>query len=303
MRTRAYAGDRWWVPALSLAVAAGLAVSAFVLVERRDVGASLFPSRPAPASGTLGSPFALAWRLQRGVLLGWVVAMVVAGAVLGGAANGLTDSVGSNQKLTDLLARLGGRAGIVDMYLATVFGIIGLTIAAYTVQATLRLRTEEAAQRVEPLLATPVGRVQWVLSHLAFAVLGTPLLLAIAGLAGGLTYGLEISDVGGQVPRLVEAALVQTPAAWVLAGFGAALFGLAPRASSLTWGGLIACFVLLELGALLGLSQWLIDVSPFAHVPKLPGEALRAAPLLLLTVVAAVLAGAGVAGFRRRDVG
>ncbi|GAA0224640.1 ABC transporter permease [Cryptosporangium japonicum] len=303
MRTRAFADERWWAPVLSLVVAAGLGVLAYVLVARRDVGASLVPERPAPEAGSLGSPFALAWRLQRGVLFGWIVAMVFAGAVLGGSANGLSDSLGSNQELTDVLARLGGSAGIVDSYLAAVFGIMGLTIAAYTVQATLRLRSEEASQRVEPLLATPVGRVRWLLGHLAFAVLGTPLLLAVAGLAGGLTYGLETADVGGQVPRLLGAALVQTPAAWVLAGVGAALFGLVPRWSVLTWGGLIACFVALELGALLGVSQWLIDVSPFAHVPKLPGGSLRVAPLFGLTAAAAVLVGAGVAGFRRRDVG
>ncbi|EXG81741.1 ABC transporter permease [Cryptosporangium arvum] len=303
MRTRAFADERWWVPVLTLAVTSGLVVLAYALVERRDVGASLVPERPAPGSGSLGSPFALAWRLQRGVLLGWIVAMVFAGAVLGGSADGLSDSLESNANITDVLARLGGDAGIVDAYLAAVFGIMGLTIAAYTVQATLRMRTEEASQRVEPLLATPVGRLRWALGHLAFAVLGTPLLLAVAGLAGGVTYGLETADVSGQVPRLLAAALVQTPAAWVLAGFGVALFGLVPRWSVLAWGGLIACVLALELGALLGLSQWLIDVSPFAHVPKLPGDSLRTAPLVGLTVVAAALAAAGLAGFRRRDVG
>lgn len=303
VHTRAFAGERWWLPGLALGVALGLTRVAYALVERRDLGASLVPERPAPDTGPVRGPFALAWRLQRGVLAGWVVAMVFTGAVLGGSANGLADSFDANQKLADLLARLGGDAGLTDAYLATVFGVVGLTIAAYTVQATLRLHTEEATRRVEPLLATPVGRVQWASSHLAFAALGTPLLLAVAGLAGGLTYGVETGDVGGQVPRLLEAALVQTPAAWVLAGFGAALFGLAPRLSVLTWGGLIACVVLLEAGAVLGLDQWVIDVSPFAHVPKLPGEALRTAPLLWLTAVAAALTAAGLAAFRRRDVG
>ncbi|TQS46227.1 ABC transporter permease [Cryptosporangium phraense] len=303
MRTRSYAGERWWVLGLSLVVAVLFGAGAYALVARRDLGASLLPERAAPADGALGSVFGLAWRLQRGVLLGWVVAMVFAGGVLGGAANGLSESLDSNSNISDVLSRLGGHQGVTDAYLAAVFGIVGLTIAAYTVQAVLRLHTEEAAQRVEPLLATPVGRLRWALGHLAFAVLGTPLLLLVAGVSGGLVYGLETSDVSGQVPRLTEAALVQTPAAWVLAGFGALLFGLAPRASALTWAGLIACFVLLELGALLGLSQWLIDASPFAHVPKLPGDAVRAAPLVWLTVIAAALAGAGLAGFRRRDVG
>jgi ABC-2 type transport system permease protein len=137
-----------------------------------------------------------------------------------------------------------------------------------------------------------------------FALVGTAALLVVAGAAAGLAYGLQIHDIGGQVPRLLAAALVHLPAAWVLGGVGVALFGLLPRYSSaLTWGGLIACLVLLELGALLGLSQWLIDLSPFAHVPKLPGTGFTATPLLWLTVVSAALAAAGLAGFRRRDLG
>ena len=70
----------------------------------------------------------------------------------------------------------------------------------------------------------------------------------------------------------------------------------------MTWAGLIACVVLLELGALLGLSQWIVDASPFAHVPKLPGTGFTATPLVWLTVVAAVLVAAGLARFRRRDI-
>ncbi|MFI5956224.1 ABC transporter permease [Cryptosporangium sp. NPDC051539] len=303
MRTRAYADERWWTLLLFLIAAGGLTAGAYALVSRRDLGASLLPERLAPADGAVDGPFGLAWRLQRGVLIGWVVAMALAGGVLGGSASGITDSLDANQNITDVLSRLGGHQGITDAYLAAVFGIMGLTIAAYTVQAVLRLHAEEAAERVEPLLATPVGRIRWALSHLAFAVLGTPLLLLVAGVSGGLVYGLETSDVSGQVPRLVEAALVQVPAAWVLAGFGALLFGLVPRASTLAWAGLVVCFVLLELGALLGLSQWLVDVSPFAHVPKLPGDALRATPLVSLTAIAAALALTGLAGFRRRDVG
>jgi ABC-2 type transport system permease protein len=57
------------------------------------------------------------------------------------------------------------------------------------------------------------------------------------------------------------------------------------------------------LGVLLGLSQWLVDVSPFAHVPKLPGTAFTATPLLWLTGITVALAAAGLAGFRRRDIG
>jgi len=305
MRMRPFAGEQWWAAGLALGAVMALSIVAYALVGSRDVGAGLLPERPAPATGApaLGSPFALAWRLHRGTLIGWLVGMAVTGAILSGPANSLSDAVNLNQQVTDLLARIGGRKGLIDMYFAAVFGITGVVVAAYTVQATLRLRAEESSGRAEPVLATPVARIRWALSHLMFALLGTALLLAVVGVGSGLVYGLQTHDVGGQVPRLLAAALVQLPAAWVLAGLGVALFGLAPRLSSLTWAGLIACVVLLELGAILGLSQWLVDASPFAHIPKLPGSAFTGTPLIWLTAIAAVLVASGLAGFRRRDVG
>jgi ABC-2 type transport system permease protein len=303
LRMRPYAGERWWPAGLIVVLALALTAVAYRLVARRDIDAGLLPQRPGPAAAAPGlrGPFALAWRLQRGTLLAWVVAMLVSGAVMGGAAEGISHYTASKQ-VSDLLVKMGGPGALVDSYLAAVFGIVGLVAACYTVQVTLRLRNEEAAGRLEPLLATRVGRFRWAASHLVFALLGTAVLLVVAGLGGGLSYGAQAHDLGHQVPRLLAAAMVQLPAAWVLAGLGVALFGLVPRLTALTWAGLIACVVLLELGVLLGLSHWVVDASPFAHVPKLPGSAFTAMPLVWLTAVAVVLGAVGLVGFRRRGI-
>ena len=304
LHMRPYAGERWWVATLFVAVAAVFTTVGYALAGRRDLGAGLLPQRPGPAEAApaLHSPLALAWRLHRGLLLGWVIAMALTGAVLGGAAAGIGGLRSPNQQLTDILTRMGGHNGLTDAFLAAIFGITGMVAAAYTVQTTLRLRQEESSGRVEALLAARVGRLRWAASHLAFALLGTALLLAVAGVAGGLAYGAQVQDISGQVGRLLGAALVQLPAAWVLAGFGTALIGLAPKLSGLAWAALILSVLLVELGALFGLNQWIVDLTPFAHVPKLPGSAFTMTPVLWLTVTAVALGATGLAGLRRRDL-
>jgi ABC-2 type transport system permease protein len=63
-----------------------------------------------------------------------------------------------------------------------------------------------------------------------------------------------------------------------------------------------ACVLLTVLGPLLDLPRWVLDLSPFEHVPQLPGGDLSAAPLIWLCAVAAALTALGVQAFRRRDL-
>jgi ABC-2 type transport system permease protein len=51
------------------------------------------------------------------------------------------------------------------------------------------------------------------------------------------------------------------------------------------------------------LNHWLSDLSPFTHLPKLPGGELDWTPLIGLTLVTLVLCAVGLLGLRRRDIG
>jgi ABC-2 type transport system permease protein len=299
---RPYAGDRWWVLFVTLGFAAVVTVGAYVLAARRDMGAGLLPDRPGPADSTrLRSPFALAWRLQRGLLFGWVAGVVVLGAALGGIASNIGDMANS-QSARDIFTRLGGTEAITEAFLAAEFGFVGIFISVYGVQAVMRLHAEESAQRAEPLLATRVGRIRWALSHIAIALIGTTAIVTAGGLTAGLSYGSTVDDMG-QVGRLLGAALVQLPAAWVLTAIVIASFGLAPRLVMAGWAALVAFLLLGELGPVFKLNQAVMDISPYAHVPKLPAVGVSVTPLAWLLAVAVALTAAGLTGLRRRDIG
>ena len=128
-------------------------------------------------------------------------------------------------------------------------------------------------------------------------------MLATGGLVAGLAHGLRAGDLGGELPRVLGGALVQLPAVWVMAAVGVALFGLLPRlVVGGTWAVLAVVLSITTLGEPLRLDQWTLDLSPFAHLPRLPAAAFTATPLAWLLATAAVLAAAGLAGFRRRDL-
>lgn len=57
------------------------------------------------------------------------------------------------------------------------------------------------------------------------------------------------------------------------------------------------------LGPSVHLDQWAMGVSPFTHIPRLPGSAFSALPLVVLTALALAVATAGLAGLRHRNIG
>jgi ABC-2 type transport system permease protein len=300
---RPYDDNRWWVLGLVLIFSAAIVAAAFALSTHRDFGAGLVPTRngPAHAARTLLSPLGLAWRLQRGSLIGWTIAIAVLALSYGAIGNQLDDFIGSSQEVSDLIAELGGGQSLADNYFAVIFAFMGITVAGYVVQALLRLRSEETGA-LESVLATAVSRPRWLASHLVVAVLGAAWLLLVSGLGVGIAYGIVVSDMG-VVPSLIGSSMIHLPATLVMAGLVVGAFGFFPKWTvALGWAALILFLVFLWLGELLSLPQWVLDLSPFTHTPRAPAADVTILPIGMLLVVAVLLLGAGVSAFRRRDL-
>jgi len=301
VKTQMFAGERWWVLSLPIALAIVLVPAAFVLVSRRDHGGGLLTDKPGPsrASPRLRGPLGLAWRLQSSVLAGWAIGFVGAGAAIGAIAKDVGDF---GEQIGEILRDLGNTNILIDAFFAGVMSLFALASGGFLIQAVLRIRTEETALRAEPLLAGPVSRWGWAWPHLLVAAGGAGLLLLGAGLAAGLSHGLRVGDVGGQIPKLVWTALLQLPAALTLGGFAFALTGVVPRLTAIAWA-LFAVFVLIGyVGELLNLPDVALDVSPFRHTPRFPVSDISPAPLFILGALTAALGWLGYMGLRRRDI-
>ncbi|MYQ87567.1 MULTISPECIES: ABC transporter permease [unclassified Streptomyces] len=293
---RAYADERWWVLLVLAAAVAVQAVLAYTLAGRRDVGMSFLATRPGPAQGRITTAFGLSLRLQRGALTGWTLSFAVVGVAFGGLTGGAADLVGDNEKTREIFERMGGQAGLTDAFLATMVSVLGMVAALYIVASVLRLHGEETAGRAEPVLAGGVGRIGWAAGHLVVAFGGAALLMAAGGLGLAVGYGHEL-------PAVLGASLVQLPAIWLLGGVTVLLYGAFPKAAVAAWGIAGICLALGWLGPAVDMPQAVMDVSPFTHLPKLPGgTGMEWGPVLILTAVAAVVVGAGVGALRRRDV-
>jgi ABC-2 type transport system permease protein len=302
-KARPFAGERWWPLLLLVAVTVLLVAAAAALAVRRDLGAGLVAARPGRPAGapSLGYPLGLAVRLQRASLLGWGAGILVIGIAYGWIGPTVDTFIGQNKALAEMLAGA-GRGSLTDSYFASSFRLMALIATGFALQSALRLRSEETSMRAEAVLATPVSRWRFAASHLTVAFAGSVLMLAVAGLATGVTYGVAGGGMQS-VPRLVGAAFVYAPPMWIMVGLAIALDGLVPRWVGASWAILAACVVVGFLGAVLHLPRWLQDLSPFERVPQLPGASMTLLPLLVTSAIAAGLTLVGLGGLRRRDIG
>ncbi|HEX7460933.1 MAG TPA: ABC transporter permease [Dermatophilaceae bacterium] len=301
---RPFADERWWVLGMSLVVGVGLIVLAVVLEGRRDFGAGLRPAplgpnRAAPRLATAG---ALAWRLQRGSWLAWTIGIAIFAGAIGSVANGVLDIFKGNPQLEEIIRRIGGEQSLIDAFFAAVLPVMATVGTIHSVQAMLRLRSEETETRVEQVLGTAVTRTRLMASHLVHALASPPILMTAVGLSAGGAYAASVHDAS-KAWAVLGGALVLVPAMWVFSGVTMALIGMAPERSVLAWGVLAACGFLGQLGPILQLPDMVLRISPFANVPKFPGTDLDIVPLAALSVIAIALTTAGIRGFQRRDIG
>lgn len=292
--TQVFVADRWWVPLIPLAAAAGLAWFALWLNQARDYGTGLIRSRRgrASASGWLRSPLALAARLERGTIIGWTAALGFLGLMMGAVLANL-DAQLAGTAFEDFARRHGGSVG--EVFFQFVLYVLAQVATAAALAAVLTLRGDETGGLAEPVLARPVTRLQWSAARWVVAVgVGATVLVGV-GLGAALSSGRW---------KLAFTTIAYLPAALAMVGLALALVGWLPRIAVATSWTVLGLLVFLDLLAEFTVVPAVVIgyLSPFAATfsgllsGRLPGT------LALLTGLGLGLAALGLRGLQRRDL-
>ncbi len=282
--------------AIALALAAKIAAG-------RDLGTGILPAKDSadPDFRLLGGPTAHALRGERASLGVWLASFGLFALVLGLLSSSIS-TAGISKRIEQEIARLGaGSIATPTGYLAFVFIFFVLAVSLFGCAQIANARREESEQRLETLLALPVGRLRWLAGRLALAA-GAAVALAIcAGLftwAGAALQGVSISPA-----KMLEAGANCLPTGLLFLGLAALAYGLWPRASTGIAYGLVTATFLWELvGSLVGVPKWLVEVTPFAHVGLVPTQPFRTGAAAIMLAIGLTAALAGLWAFHRRDL-
>jgi ABC-2 type transport system permease protein len=300
---RPFADPRPGVLVLPVVAATLLLVASRLLAERRDIGSGLLPARDSapPRFRLLDSPAAQAVRSESAALAAWVVGVGAFAFLMGILSAAVTPDVLS-ENVRRQLEKLGtGSVVTPSGWLGFAFIFFILAVSVFCCTQIASMREDEAEQRLETLLAEPVGRSGWLAGRLLVAAAGAAAVALAAGVlawAGAAAQGASVS-----LPRMLEAGANTLPPALLFLSLGALAFALAPRASTAIAYGLVGLAFVWELfGALLEVPHWLLALSPFHDVGLVPGEPFEAGAAAIMLALAGVAAIAAVTMFRQRDL-
>lgn len=302
-RLRPFTGPQPLVLVLPAAASVLLLVLAARIAAGRDVGIGVLPVRDTaePRLRLLSSPTAQALRSERGGLIVWTSSVAVFAFILGVVSHSIS-SAGISKSLQQELAKLGSGSIVTPTgYLAFVFIFFVLAVSLFACAQIGAARHEEADEQLETLLALPVGRGGWLGGRLLLASCAAAAISLAAGLltwAGAASAGSPIS-----LSRMLEAGANCLPVALLFLGIAALAYAIVPRASAGIAYGLVTVTFLWQLvGSLLGAPNWLVKVTPFAHVGLVPAQPFRATAAAVMLALAALASLAALWAFRRRDL-
>ena len=132
-QTLAFTDDNWWPVVWIASLALVAVVAALVVHARRELGASLLLERDGRESARawLGSPFALAWRLQSASLLAWAVGSALLGVVSGSLVSAIANTNLDSPAIAAIMQSLGHTQGDLGRALIPAIMImVGLLAAA-----------------------------------------------------------------------------------------------------------------------------------------------------------------------------
>lgn len=300
---RPWVAERWWVFALPVALLAALTLLALRLESARDHGAGLRHTRlgRAGAPASLSGPWGLAWRLQRGSILGWTVALLVTAVGTGSIMSQMDQALADNPEVGQLLQRMGGTENLQVAFYLAMLGILGTVAGVMGVTFLGRLRGEENAGHTEPMLATATSRWSYAGSHLVWALAVPAVVFVAVGALMPLTQAQAAQDYA-PMGDYARAAAGLLPGVVLVVGLAMALIGWAPRLAWLVWVVVGWTMFATWFAVLFDVPAWLTDVNPFGYLAHLPRDEMDWRPFAIELALGLFLVVLGLVGYRRRNI-
>lgn len=302
LQTKAYVDNTWWPIALTIVASIILMIIAMYLHLHRDLEAGLLPSRPGRryASRFLQGPFGLLFRLQRTALISWGIGLLLLGVSYGSIFGDLEDFFSGNEMIQQLLTAAEGYS-LTEQFMSLIMTIMAIISSIPPLMVIGRVVGEERKNRTEHLLSRVVSRTKLLVSSLLLAGITSIVMLSLPAIGLWLAASQVMEDPI-TFANTYQSGIVYLPAIWIMISVSVFFIGFLPRFTSFSWFYLFYSFIAVYLGGLLNFPDWLVNLSPYGHIPELPVEKMDGSTTFILIIIALIITIIGFIGYNKRDI-
>ncbi|WP_085523749.1 ABC transporter permease [Tuberibacillus sp. Marseille-P3662] len=293
-----------WIPLIFALIFSVIVVTiAFALEGSRDMGAGYLPEREGRESAkkSLLSVRGLFIKINKGVMIGWLIAFVIMGAAYGSIYGDMQTFLESNEMMKQMFTHSG--VSIEESFTGTIMMVMISLVSILPIALVNKLFSEESRLHLSQLYATKVTRSQFYWTSISLAIFAglVGILLAAGGLgstaitAMGDSRAMDIFD-------FLAAGYNFLPSVLFFTGLAALALGWAPKLGKVVYAYLGYSFVLNYFGGILDLPEWFSKTAIQSWIPQMPMEAFDASIFITVTVISIALMVIGYLGYSRRDM-
>lgn len=276
--------------------------AAFLLERGRDMSAGYLPERAGRGTvrRSLLSVRGLLMRLNRGVIIGWIITLICLGATYGSIYGDMETFLNSND-LIRMMFFVDG-ISVETSFTATILVVLGGLSAILPAVIVNRLYAEETGGHLAVLSAGMVTRAGLYWRTVLIAVLsGTTGILAAAGSLGGSAMAV-MDECSLEMKDFLAAGANYIPAVFFIAALAALVLGWSPRLGKVIYVYIGYSLMLNYFRGILELPGWFEKTAVLSWIPRMPMDEFDAAPFAVITLISVICMLIGYAGYRRRDL-
>lgn len=300
--TYPFTENNWSLIIYTLIFSIVMVVIAFALEGGRDMGAGYLPEREgrANAKKSLLSVQGLFIRLNKGVIISWLIAFLVIGIAYGAIYGDMQTFLESNEILEQMFLFAG--FSIEESFTGTIMMVMIGLVTILPITIVNKLFSEEKNLYLSQIHGTKVKRSQLYWNSVILAVVGAlaGIFLSAIGLGGTAVSVMENSSM--DIFDFLVVAFNILPAVLFFTALATLALGWIPGLGKVVYVYLIYSFILNYFEGLLNLPEWVIKTAPLNWIPKMPMEDFDVKIFMIVTVVSILLMIIGYFGYHRRDM-
>ena len=293
-----------WVPLIfAIVFSIIVVIIAFALEGGRDMGAGYLPERGGRESAkkSLLSVHGLFIKLNKGVMISWLIAFAIMGAAYGSIYGDMQTFLESNEMMSQMFSLAG--VSIEASFTGTIMMVMMGLVSILPIAIVNKLFSEEVRLHLSQLYSTKVTRAQlyWVSLILAI-IAGVVGILLAAGSLGGTA----ISAMGDSSPMSMKDFILAgynfLPSILFFVGLATLALGWAPKLGKVIYVYLGYSFAINYFGGILDLPEWFSKTAVQSWIPRMPVDKFDEVIFITMTVISIALMIIGYIGYNKRDM-